>query len=210
MIQVADKFELAEINSENKQRPSPGPSTLSVHGNLQDRAVNPNHALITPIMQTATYTFENTADLCNFQEAKMWGGTEGRREYGRYGNPTVRAVEKRIAALENGDDALLFPSGMTAVTHTLLSILPSGSHVIFTDDCYRKTQQFCHTFLARLGIASTEVPMGDSATFAAALEAAIQPNTRIIISESPPTPTCAWWTWSGWWRLPNGTSASKR
>jgi cystathionine gamma-synthase len=150
--------------------------------------VNPNHALITPIMQTATYTFENTADLCNFQEAKMWGGTEGRREYGRYGNPTVRAVEKRIAALENGDDALLFPSGMTAVTHTLLSILPSGSHVIFTDDCYRKTQQFCHTFLARLGIASTEVPMGDSATFAAALEAAIQPNTRIIVSESPTNP----------------------
>jgi cystathionine gamma-synthase len=184
MIQVADKFELAEINSENKQRPSPGPSTLSVHGNLQDRAVNPNHALITPIMQTATYTFENTADLCNFQEAKMWGGTEGRREYGRYGNPTVRAVEKRIAALENGDDALLFPSGMTAVTHTLLSILPSGSHVIFTDDCYRKTQQFCHTFLARLGIASTEVPMGDYA----ALEAAIQPNTRIIVSESPTNP----------------------
>jgi cystathionine gamma-synthase len=184
MIQVADKFELAEINSENKQRPSPGPSTLSVHGNLQDRAVNPNHALITPIMQTATYTFENTADLCNFQEAKMWGGTEGRREYGRYGNPTVRAVEKRIAALENGDDALLFPSGMTAVTHTLLSILPSGSHVIFTDDCYRKTQQFCHTFLARLGIASTEVPMGDYD----ALEAAIQPNTRIIVSESPTNP----------------------
>ena len=114
----------------------------------------------------------------------MWGGTEGRREYGRYGNPTVRTVEKRIAALENGGDALLFPSGMTAVTHTLLSILPTGSHVIFTDDCYRKTQQFCHTFLARLGIESSEVPMGDYN----ALEAAIQPNTRLIISESPTNP----------------------
>jgi cystathionine gamma-synthase len=185
MIQVTDKFELTDINSDSDQRPlSPGPSTLSVHGRLEDRATKPNHALITPIMQTATYTFANTADLCHFQEAKMWGGTEGRREYGRYGNPTIRAVEKRIAALENGEDALLFPSGMTAVTNTLLSILPTGSHVIFTDDCYRKTQQFCHTFLARLGITSTEVPMGDYA----ALEAAIQPNTRIIVSESPTNP----------------------
>ena len=185
MLQVADKFKLAESDREKEHRPlSPGPSTLSVHGHIADRAAKPNHALITPIMQTATYTFANTADLCRFQEAKMWGGTEGRREYGRYGNPTIRAVEKRIAALENGEDALLFPSGMTAVTHTLLSILPTGSHVIFTDDCYRKTQQFCHTFLARLGIASTEVPMGDYE----ALEAAIQPNTRIIVSESPTNP----------------------
>ncbi|MCB8944168.1 MAG: aminotransferase class I/II-fold pyridoxal phosphate-dependent enzyme [Ardenticatenaceae bacterium] len=183
MIQLADNFLAEEI------RPfSPGTSTLSVHGRLQDRTTHPHHTLITPIMQTATYTFENTADLCRFQEAKMWGGTEGRREYGRYGNPTIRAVEKRIAALEQGDDALLFPSGMTAVTHTLLSILPTGSHVIFTDDCYRKTQQFCHTFLARLGIESSEVPMGDGANFAAALEAAIQPNTRIIVSESPTNP----------------------
>ena len=180
MIQLTDNFDLPAT-----VRPSsPGSSTLSVHGNLQDRAVNPNHALITPIAQTATYTFEDTADLCRFQEAKMWGGTEGRREYGRYGNPTVRAVEKRIAALEQGGDALLFSTGMTAVTHTLLSILPTGSHVIFTDDCYRKTQQFCHTFLARLGIESTEVPMGNYE----ALEAAIQPNTRIIVSESPTNP----------------------
>jgi cystathionine gamma-synthase len=180
MIQTTHDFDLAE-----EIRPStPGPSTLSVHGHIADRTVNPNHTLITPIMQTATYTFDNTADLVNFQEAKMWGGTDGRREYGRYGNPTIRAVEKRIAALENGGDALLFPSGMTAVTHTLLSILPTGSHVIFTDDCYRKTQQFCQTFLKRLGITSSQVPMGDYE----ALEAAIQPNTRIIVSESPTNP----------------------
>jgi cystathionine gamma-synthase len=66
----------------------------------------------------------------------------------------------------------------------LLSILPTGSHVIFTDDCYRKTRQFCHTFLSRLGIESAEVPMGDYR----ALEEAIQPNTRLILSESPTNP----------------------
>jgi cystathionine gamma-synthase len=73
---------------------------------------------------------------------------------------------------------------MTAVTNILLSILPTGSHIIYTDDCYNKTREFAEKFLKRLGIESTQVPMGDYA----ALEAAIQPNTRIILSESPTNP----------------------
>ncbi|HZD10898.1 MAG TPA: aminotransferase class I/II-fold pyridoxal phosphate-dependent enzyme [Candidatus Binatia bacterium] len=165
----------------------PGPSTQAVHGQLEQRKAKANHALVTPLVQTATYTFENTADLCAFMEGKMWGlesGADERGEYGRYGNPTVRAVEKRLAALENGGDALLYPTGMAAVTNVLLSILPAGSHVIFTDDCYRKTRHFCTTFLRRLNIDSTEVPMGDYE----ALPAAIRPNTRIIVSESPTNP----------------------
>jgi cystathionine gamma-synthase len=98
-------------------------------------------------------------------------------------------VEKRLAALEAGNlpghyDALLFPTGMTAVTNILLSILPTGSHVIFTDDSYRKTRQFCQTFLKRLGIETSQVPMGDYD----ALAAAIQPNTRVILTESPTNP----------------------
>lgn len=166
-----------------KERPF-GISTRSVHGKMESRHPHAHHALTTPLVQTATYTFTNTADLCNFMEAKLWGGLEGRGEYGRYGNPTVQAVEKHIAALEKGEDALLFPTGMTAVTNVLLSILPTGSHVIFTDDCYRKTRQFCNTFLKRLGIETSQVPMGDYA----ALEAAIRPETRVIISESPTNP----------------------
>jgi cystathionine gamma-synthase len=161
--------------------------TQAVHGRIQSRRTQANHALVTPLVQTATYTFENTADLCNFMEAKMWGTDPAmaeRGEYGRYGNPTVRAVEQRLAALENGGDAMLFPTGMSAITNILLSMLSAGSHVIFTDDCYRKTRNFCQTFLKRLGIESTQVPMGDYE----ALEAAIQPNTRLIISESPTNP----------------------
>lgn len=164
-----------------------GGSTLAVHGRLGGRRVQAGYSLVTPLLQTATYTFESTADLCAFMEAKIWGGDAAmaeRREYGRYGNPTVRAVEKRLAALDGGGDALLFPTGMAALTHLLLSILPTGSHVIFTDDCYRKTQQFCTTFLRRLGIGATEVAMGDYE----ALEEAIQDNTRLIISESPTNP----------------------
>jgi cystathionine gamma-synthase len=164
-----------------------GLPTQAVHGRLQSRRPQANHSLVTPLVQTATYTFENTADLCHFMEAKMWGADPAmaeRGEYGRYGNPTVRAVEKRLAALENGGDAMLFPTGMSAITNVLLSILSAGSHVVFTDDCYRKTRNFCQTFLKRLGIESTQVPMGDYE----ALEAAVQPNTRLIISESPTNP----------------------
>jgi cystathionine gamma-synthase len=164
-----------------------GLPTQAVHGRIQSRRPQANHALVTPVVQTATYTFENTADLCNFMEAKMWGTDPAmaeRGEYGRYGNPTVRAVEKRLAVLENGDDAMLFPTGMSAITNVLLSMLSTGSHVIFTDDCYRKTRVFCQTFLKRLGIESSQVPMGDFE----ALEAAVQPNTRLIISESPTNP----------------------
>lgn len=161
---------------------APGASTQSVHAGR--RRAQPQHALTTPIVQTATYTFENTGALVEFMEAKVWGDGIEREEYGRYGNPTTRAVEERLAQLEGAEDALLFGSGMAAITTTLLTILSSGSHVILTDDCYRRTRQFVWTFLKRLGIESTTVPMGDYE----ALEAAIQPNTRLIVSESPTNP----------------------
>jgi cystathionine gamma-synthase len=185
MTEVSEAVETIP-ETELKLRPL-GPSTRTVHNSLEHRPAHPHNALVTPVIQTATYTFSDTADLCRFMETKIWGGDgtmAERGEYGRYGNPTVRAVEQRLAALENGGDALLFPTGMAAVSNVLLSMLSAGSHVIFTDDCYRKTRQFCMTFLSRLGIECTQVPMGDYS----ALEAAIRPNTRIILSESPTNP----------------------
>jgi cystathionine gamma-synthase len=161
----------------------PGTGTAAVHGGATRRQRRAHHALTTPLVQTATYTFDDTADLCNYMEAKLWGDQE-RGEYGRYGNPTVREVERRLAALDHGEDALLFPSGMAAITNVLLSILPAGSHVVFTDDCYRKTRQFCNTFLRRFNVESSQVPVGDYD----ALEAALRPETRLIISESPTNP----------------------
>ena len=164
-------------------------STTAVHGNIQTREVNPHHAIVTPILQTTTYTFANMADLAEYQQSMLDGDGGGRIDYARYGNASVRKVEQRLLALEAGDlsgqyDALLYPNGMTAITSTLLSILPSGSHIILTDDGYRKTRLFCQTFLKRLGIESSQVPMGDYD----ALAAAIQPNTRIILTESPTNP----------------------
>jgi cystathionine gamma-synthase len=114
----------------------------------------------------------------------MWGRAAGRTEYGRYGNPTVAGVEARLASLEGAQDAILFASGMAAISTVLLAMLPAGAHVVITDDCYRRTRQFCEVILDRLGIGCSVVPMGDYA----ALEGAIQPNTRLLISETPTNP----------------------
>jgi cystathionine gamma-synthase len=162
----------------------PGPNTLSVHGG-DDRA-RAHQAIPMPIIQTATYAFADTADLVNFMEQRSLGAhLEGREDYGRYGNPTVQSVERKVAALEGAGDAVLFSSGMAAMTTLLLASLPSGAHVVMTDDCYRRTRQFCLVFLKRLGIETTVVPMGDYA----ALEEAIRPKkTRFLVSESPTNP----------------------
>ena len=160
-----------------------GGSTRSVHGGTQRRKAF--NSLNTPIVQTATYTFGDTQELIDFMERKTWGDGDDREEYGRYGNPTVAAVERKLAVLDSGEDAVLYASGMAAVTSLLLSVLSSGAHIVMTDDCYRRTRQFCLTFLKRLDIETTVVPMGDYE----AMEAAIIPKkTRFIISESPTNP----------------------
>lgn len=160
-----------------------GPSTLAVHAGEQRRKAY--HALHTPIVQTATYTFANTQELIDFMESSIWGEGAEREEYGRYGNPTVDSVERKLAKLDNADAAVLYASGMTAVTSLLLSVLPAGSHIIMTDDCYRRTRQFALTFLQRLGIETSVVPMGDYEAIEAAI---LKRKTRFIISESPTNP----------------------
>lgn len=181
---MVSKLESTSPNSAEKSGSrSEGDSTRAVHGGVsRDKAF---HALNTPIVQTATYTFANTAELIDFMESKTWGDGHDREEYGRYGNPTVSAVEKKLAALDGADDAVLYASGMSAVTSLLLTILPAGAHIVMTNDCYRRTRQFCQTFLKRLNIETSVVNVGDYD----ALEAAIIPGkTRFIISESPTNP----------------------
>lgn len=161
-----------------------GDSSRAVHaGTTRQKALN---SLTTPIVQSATYTFENTAALVEFLEAKTWGnGEKIRDEYGRYGNPSISAVEKRIAALEGGDDAVLYSSGMAAITTLLLTVLKSGQHVVMTDDTYRRTRQFCQDTLGKFGIETTIVPVGDYDALEAAV---IKGKTRFIISETPTNP----------------------
>lgn len=160
----------------------PGRLTQAVQaGEERYRAHN---SVTVPIVQTSTYTFDNTAQLIDYVEEHMFWDVPEREEYGRYGNPTVRAAEAKIAALDGAEDALLVSSGMAAITTTLFILLSQGDHFVITEDCYRRTRGFCNTFLTRFGIECTTVRPGDYQ----AIEAAIQPNTRLLFSESPTNP----------------------
>lgn len=152
-------------------------ATAVVHAG--ERRERPEHALAEPIVQTATYTFASTAELVAYMERGR-----GREEYGRYGNPTTRTLEEKLAALEGADDAAAFASGMAAVTSAILALTKSGSHVVLFADCYRRTRQFVTATLARFGVASTLVPSGD----VDALARAMRPETRLVVSEAPTNP----------------------
>ncbi len=165
--------------AKHTSRPS---STDAVHAGEQ--RFRTHNSLTVPIVQTAVYTFEDTAALVDFTEERMFWDEAEREEYGRYGNPTVRAVEAKLADLEQAQDAILVSSGMAAVTSTLLLLLSAGQHFVLTDNCYHSTLVFSQEFLPRFGVSCTLTPCGDYA----ALEAAIQPNTRLIFSESPTNP----------------------
>jgi cystathionine gamma-synthase len=148
-----------------------------VHGGEpRTKAMN---AIATPIAQTSTYTFANTQELTDHFERRI-----ERDEYGRYGNPTQRVAEKKLAALDGAEDGLLFSSGMAAITTTLFAILSKGTHIVVTDDAYRRTRQFLNQTLQRYGVEVSTVPAGDYQR----LEEAVRPNTRVIFSESPTNP----------------------
>lgn len=157
-------------------------STQAVHAG--ERRFRSHDSLTVPIVQTAVYTFADTAALANYVEERMFWEEPEREEYGRYGNPTVRAVEAKLAALEGAQEAMLVSSGMAAVTSTLLLMLAGGDHMILADQCYHNTLAFCVKLLKRYGVECTTVPCGDYET----LEAAIRPNTKVIFAESPSNP----------------------
>jgi cystathionine gamma-synthase len=156
---------------------SRGIGTLAVHGG--ERRPKLGNALATPIVQTATYTFANTDELRDHFERRIQ-----RDEYGRYGNPTQRIAEQKLAELEGAEDCLLFASGMAAITTTLFAVLSHGSHVVVTDDSYRRTRQFLTQVLHRYGIEVSVASAGDYE----AIEGAIRPTTRVLVSESPTNP----------------------
>jgi cystathionine gamma-synthase len=155
-------------------------STDAVHAG--DVRPKPYDAVPTPIVQTATFSFVDSAEIVALTTGKH--ARADREEYGRYGNPTVAALEKRLAALDDTEDALVFASGMAALTTTVLALCKAGHHVVLFRDCYRMTLEFVTGTLGRLGIAHTLLEPGDLD----ALPGALRPETRLVIGESPTNP----------------------
>jgi cystathionine beta-lyase/cystathionine gamma-synthase len=151
------------------------PETQAVHGgtDLEKR----NAPLSEPIYQTSTFQVTDSDEQVRATNTDMF--------YTRYGNPTHTAAEKRIAELEGADAALLFASGMNAITTSLLALLKSGDHIVAQRDIYGGVTKFLSTWLPKVGIETTFVDTTDYEQHVRA----IRPNTKLLYLESPTNPT---------------------
>lgn len=149
-----------------------GFETLLVHGGVRPDPVT--GAILTPIYQSTTYVQESIDKYC----AKGYS-------YTRSANPTVTALEEKLCALENGAGTTLYATGMAATCTVISTFMSAGDHAIITDCSYGGTNRACRVFFTRMGMEFTFVDMRDVNN----VEAAIKPNTKLVLSESPANPT---------------------
>lgn len=149
-----------------------GMSTRAVHAGTNDDART--GAVGTPIYQTSTFILNDD------QYQSVEGGyARDRFIYTRYGNPSQWAVQEKLAALEGAESAIVFSSGMAAITATVLALVDKGAHVVAASDLYGGTYNLFNQEFPTLGMSATLVDSYDLE----AIEAAIQPNTQLLYFE---------------------------
>lgn len=141
---------------------------------------NHHDSLAVPLYQTSTFAFENAE-----QGAKRFAGEEAGGIYSRLGNPTVQVLEQRMAAIENGEGALAFGSGMAAVSTILVHLTKAGDHILCTRGIYGCTFGLLNIMEEKYNITHSL----EKLTNEEEIEAAIQPNTACIYIETPINPT---------------------
>jgi cystathionine beta-lyase/cystathionine gamma-synthase len=158
-------------------RPAAGPSTTAVHAGTHD---DPRTGAVgTPIYQASTFLLG--ADQYGSIEE---GFARDRFIYSRYGNPSQWAVQEKLAALEGAESAIVFSSGMAAITATVLSLVDKGAHVVASADLYGGTYNLFNQEFPTFGMAAT---LADPQDFAA-IEAAIRPETQLMYFEAITNP----------------------
>ncbi len=154
-----------------------GFNTKLIHGGeIEDQY----KSATTPIYQTSTFAFDN-AD----EGAKCFNGESDGYIYTRIGNPTINALEKQLAALENGYGGIAVSSGMAAVNTVYLTLLSSGDHIVSTDAIYGPARSIMENQLIRFGIQSTYI----NTTNIDVVKGALKPNTKLLYIETPANPT---------------------
>jgi methionine-gamma-lyase len=152
-------------------------ATLAVHAGEAPCAAT--GALDTPIYQSTTFVSADSDEM-----AAVYGEEKFGYMYTRYGNPTLRALEQKVSALEGGEAALAFASGMAAISSAILGYVKAGDHAVAARSLYGAAYNFLNAKLPRLGAATTFV----QSTRVEDFERAIRPNTRLIYFESPSNP----------------------
>ena len=149
-----------------------GFSTKQIHAGVTPDPTT--GAILTPIYQTTTYVQPSVDDYLS----KGYS-------YSRSGNPTVRALENKLTALEGGADCATFGTGMSAIHATMLAFLSAGDHAIISDVAYGGTYRLCTKVLTRFGIEFTFANGADPKDVAAS----VRDNTKLILTETPANPT---------------------
>ena len=158
----------------------PHPDTLLLHGDVDPDAGPGDSALVPPIHYSATFVARDAADFAEMASTRRHG-----RFYTRYGNPVHERVARIVARLEGTETALVTASGMGAISTTALALLGQGDHVIAQNRHYMSTTKLFDELLPRFGVTATFVEQADTA----AIAAAIRPETRLIMVETPANPT---------------------
>ncbi len=151
------------------------PTTLVTAGRRKEWT----QGIVNPaVWRASTTLYDTCADL----EAGLKSNADGKLFYGRRGTPTQWALAEALTALEPGAaGTLLYPSGVAALSHALLTVLSPGDHLLMTDSVYDPTRALCDGLLKRMGITTTYY----DPLIGAGIEALITPQTRAIFIESP-------------------------
>lgn len=150
--------------------------TTNLHS---DRRDSPEHGVLhKAIHPSVAYGYDDARHL-----AEVFQGKRDGYNYGRQLNPTVTALQKRISQMEQGLSSIAFATGMAAISSAMFALLRSGDHIISSAFLFGNTNSFFNT-LQNLGIEVTFV----DATDAKLVEAAIQPNTKLVFSETIANP----------------------
>ena len=128
---------------------------------------------------TSSYVFEN-AEMAAAQFSNEVDGNV----YSRYTNPTVRAFEERLAAMEEGEQAVATASGMAATLSVVMALLQSGDHIICSQDVFGSTRVMLNNYITKFGIEVSYVSLTDLDSW----QQAVQPNTRMLFCETPSNP----------------------
>jgi O-succinylhomoserine sulfhydrylase len=150
--------------------------TLAVRAGIQ-RSRFQEHA--EALYLTSSFVFDNAA-----QAAARFAGEEAGMVYSRYTNPTVEALQERLAALEGAECCVATASGMSAILACVLGLLRGGDHIVAAQGLFGATVQLFNNWLPRLGIQTTFVASTDPAAW----QAAIRPSTRLLFLETPSNP----------------------
>jgi cystathionine gamma-lyase len=154
-----------------------GLSTMAVHAGTHDDPLT--GAVGTPIYQCSTFILGDEQ-----YKAVEEGYARDRFIYTRYGNPSQWALQEKIAALEKAESAIVFSSGMAAISSTVLAMLDKGAHIVASSELYGGTYNFFHHELPSLGFSVSYVNPRDLV----AIEAAIQANTMLLYFETMTNP----------------------